>query len=233
MRPLALNQTGPQDGGNATFEFFASPQGTTLSEHVDGIPAARLRFKRVAHRFDDFAPVAASMQVDPAKHWSSKPFATRLVDVDSTDRVTLTADRLEVAHADGSQTDELIERMHVGRHPRRLVRNGPSRPLAGRVLRPQRRGAQCEVVSAEARVRNRRLCAARGDVVRSEFLRPRGDLERDAIGVGEVDRADIHVVVVLARHPPLAVVVIPHLGAIDAGPTQRGDTGIDLVGGTR
>jgi len=110
VRPLALNQAGPRDGGNATFEFFASPQGTTLSEHVDGIPAARLRFKRVAHHFDDFAPVAASMQVDPTKHWSSKPFATRLVDVDSTDRVTLTADRLEVAHADGSQTDELIER---------------------------------------------------------------------------------------------------------------------------
>ena len=110
VRPLALNRAGPQDGGNATFEFFASPQGTTLSEHVDGIPAARLRFKRVAHRFDDFAPVAASMQVDPAKHWSSKPFATRLVNVDSTDRVTLTANRLEVTYADGSQTDKIIER---------------------------------------------------------------------------------------------------------------------------
>lgn len=110
VRPLALNQGGPQDGGNATFEFFASPQGTTLSEHVDGIPAARLRFKRVAHDFDDFAPVAASMQIDPIKHWSSKPFATRLLDIDSTDRVTLTADRLKVASADGSQTEETIER---------------------------------------------------------------------------------------------------------------------------
>ncbi len=91
MRPLALNRSGPQDGGNAIFEFFGSPQGTTLSQHVDGIPEARLRFKRVAHDFDDFAPVAASMQIDPAKHWSTKPFATRIVDVDSTDRVTLTA----------------------------------------------------------------------------------------------------------------------------------------------
>jgi N-hydroxyarylamine O-acetyltransferase len=110
VRPLALNLSGPQDGGNAIFEFFGSPQGTTLGEHVDGIPAARLRFKRVAHDFDDFAPVAASMQNDPDKHWSSKPFATRLVDVDSTDRVTLTPDRLERAHTDGSQTEEFVER---------------------------------------------------------------------------------------------------------------------------
>ena len=110
VRPLPLNQLGPHDGGNGTYEFFASPQGTTLTEHVDGIPAAQLRFKRVAHCFEDFAPVAASMQVDPARHWSSKPFATRLVDVDSTDRVTLTADRLKMKHADGSQTNELIKR---------------------------------------------------------------------------------------------------------------------------
>ena len=110
VRPLALNRNGPQDGGNATFEFFASPQGTTLTEHVDGIPAARLRFKRVAHDFDDFAPVAASMQLDPDRHWSSKPFATRLLGVDSTDRVTLTTNRLEFAEADGSKAAQPVER---------------------------------------------------------------------------------------------------------------------------
>jgi N-hydroxyarylamine O-acetyltransferase len=110
VRPLALNRRGPQDGGNATYEFFNSPQGTTLSEHVDGVPAARLRFKRVAHAFDDFAPVAASMQIDPEKHWATKPFATRLVDVDSTDRVTLSADRLEIAPATGSPTERAVGR---------------------------------------------------------------------------------------------------------------------------
>jgi N-hydroxyarylamine O-acetyltransferase len=110
VRPPAHNQGGPQDGGNATFEFFASPQGTTLSEHVDGIPAARLRFKRVAHDFDDFAPIATSMQIDPAKHWSSKPFATRIVDVDSHDRVTLTADRLTIEHAGGTRNERRLER---------------------------------------------------------------------------------------------------------------------------
>ena len=110
VRPLALNRGGPQDGGNATFEFFASPQGTTLTEHIDGIPAARLRFKRVAHDFDDFAPVSASMQIDPDTHWSSKPFATRLLGVDVTDRVTLTTNRLELAPADGSKTEQIVER---------------------------------------------------------------------------------------------------------------------------
>jgi N-hydroxyarylamine O-acetyltransferase len=110
VRPLALNRSGPQDGGNATYEFFGSPQGTTLSRHVDGIPEARLRFKRVAHDFNDFAPVARAMQSDPAKHWSKKPFATRIVDVDSNDRVTLTAHRLEIDRADGTQTASSVER---------------------------------------------------------------------------------------------------------------------------
>ncbi len=102
--PLALNRIGPQDGGPATFEFLASPQGTTLAEHVDGVPAARYRFKRVAHAFEDFAPVAASMQVDPDMHWSSKPFATRLIDPASSDRITLTTDRLKVRR--GADTTE-------------------------------------------------------------------------------------------------------------------------------
>jgi N-hydroxyarylamine O-acetyltransferase len=105
--PLALNRSGPQDGGSATFEFFASPQGTTLAEHVDGVPEARFRFKRVAHDFDDFAAVAHSMQVDPRKHWSSKPFATRLVDTNSFDRVTLTADHLKLRR-DGQWSEQRV-----------------------------------------------------------------------------------------------------------------------------
>jgi len=108
--PLALNRAGPQDGGNATYEFFGSPQGTTLSRLVDGVPEARLRFKRVAHDFDDFAPVADSMQVDPDRHWRTKPFATRLVDIVSTDRVTLTADRLKIMRDDGSVDERPVPR---------------------------------------------------------------------------------------------------------------------------
>ena len=107
-RPLDLNRSGPQDGGHATFELIASPQGTTLTRHVDGVPAALLRFKRVAHAFTDFAAVAASMQVDPDKKWASHPFATRRLSddergtaaTDGVQRVTLTTDRLKVQRGD-------------------------------------------------------------------------------------------------------------------------------------
>lgn len=102
VRPLALNRSGPQDGGNGTYELIGSPQGTTLTRHVDGVPEAQLRFKRVAHEFDDFAPIAASMQSDRNKHWSTKPFATRLLDRNPPGRVKLTTDRLEVNEGAGS-----------------------------------------------------------------------------------------------------------------------------------
>lgn len=124
VRPLGLNSSGPQDAGNAEFEFMPSPQGTTLAELVDGIPEARYRFKRVAHQFDDFAPVASSMQVDPEKHWRTKPFATRLLGAGS-DRVTLTRDKLKVVRngeldertVDRAQWDEALDQWFDMKRP--------------------------------------------------------------------------------------------------------------------
>lgn len=107
IEPLALNRTGPQDGGNGTYEFIASPQGTTLTRHVDGVPAPQYRFKRVAHTLADFTPVSDSMQVDPDKHWHRKPFATRLLD-GGPDRVTLTHDTLKVTR-DGVLDERPVE----------------------------------------------------------------------------------------------------------------------------
>lgn len=107
--PLALNTSEPQDGGSGVFELIGSPQGTTLTRHADGVPAALFRFKRVAHAFDDFAAIAASLQSDPAKHWATKPFATRrLTDAErgeipgpsGVQRVTLTGDRLKIERGD-------------------------------------------------------------------------------------------------------------------------------------
>jgi N-hydroxyarylamine O-acetyltransferase len=96
VRPLPLNVSGPLDGGDGPYEMIASPQGTTLTRHVDGVPEALYRFKRVAHRFDDFAGIARSLQDDPSLHWSAKPVVTRLLDAEGT-RVTLTRDRLSVS----------------------------------------------------------------------------------------------------------------------------------------
>jgi len=107
-RPLRINHVGPQDGGKATFEFMSSDQGTTLTEHVDAVPAARYRFKRVAHRLSDFDAVSALLQSDPERHWSQKPFATRLLDDDDdAARVTLLRDRLKFRR-DGVETTQMV-----------------------------------------------------------------------------------------------------------------------------
>jgi len=95
IRPLALNQAGAQDGGTGTFEFLNSPQGLTLTEHEDGVPAARYRFKRVAHEQADFDGASERLSTDESGHWLQKPFATRLLD-GGPDRVTLLADRLKL-----------------------------------------------------------------------------------------------------------------------------------------
>ena len=104
--PLALNRPGPQDGGNAEYEFLASPEGTTLAEIVDGVPAARYRFKRVAHELIDFEAASRSLRENPDKHWRTKPFATRLLD-GGPDRVTLLRDRLTIRR-DGETTERPV-----------------------------------------------------------------------------------------------------------------------------
>lgn len=102
IRPLDLNRAGPQDGGKAPFEFLASPQGTTLAEHEDGVPAARFRFKRVAHDLADFAGASQRLYDDADAHWQRWPFATRLLG-DGADRVTLLADRLKIRRGDTTE----------------------------------------------------------------------------------------------------------------------------------
>ncbi|MCO4835053.1 MAG: arylamine N-acetyltransferase [Acidimicrobiaceae bacterium] len=92
--PLPLQAVGPIETRCGTFEFLNSPQGTTLAQLVDGVPEARYRFKRVNHQPRDFEPVSMRLQSDPALHWSTSPFATRLLDDQGT-RIILTRDRLK------------------------------------------------------------------------------------------------------------------------------------------
>ena len=92
--PLLLNSGDEQDGGSGTFQLIASPQGTTLARIDDGVPAAQYRFKRVAHTLSDFTAASNALQDDRTLHWSTKPFATRLID-GGPDRVTLLKDRLK------------------------------------------------------------------------------------------------------------------------------------------
>jgi N-hydroxyarylamine O-acetyltransferase len=97
--PLALNRSGPQDGGSGVFELIPSEQGLTLTEHADGVPAPLYRFKRVRHQMADFDAASDYLQSDTELHWSQKPFATRLID-HGPDRVTLLSDRLKIIHGD-------------------------------------------------------------------------------------------------------------------------------------
>lgn len=92
--PLPLNVSGPIETRCGTFEFLDSPQGTTLTELVDGVPEPRYRFKRVDHAMRDFEPASMRLQSDPTLHWSTSPFATRLLDDQGT-RLILTRDALK------------------------------------------------------------------------------------------------------------------------------------------
>jgi len=107
IQPLALNRSGPQDGGNGTYELIGSPQGTTLTRHVDGLPKPEYRFKRVALELDDFTAISDSMQVDPDRPWRSKPFATRLLD-GGPDRVTVRRDALKIVR-DGHLDERALD----------------------------------------------------------------------------------------------------------------------------
>lgn len=95
VTPLPLQQAGPIETRVGTFEFLQSPQGTTLTEHVDGIPEARYRFKRVNHALADFTTASDRLQDDRTLHWSTSPFSTRLLDDQGT-RITLSRRGLKV-----------------------------------------------------------------------------------------------------------------------------------------
>ncbi len=101
--PLRLNTTDEQDGGTGTFQFIASPQGTTMARLDDGVPVAQYRFKRVEHALKDFVAASDALQDDKTLHWSNKPFATRLIG-GGPQRVTLLKDRLK--HTGGDQYQE-------------------------------------------------------------------------------------------------------------------------------
>lgn len=113
--PIPLNRPGPHDGGVGRFELLPSPQGTTLTREVDGLPAAQYRFKRVARSLADFEPASRRLQDDKTLVWHTRAFATRLVSEDRPDRggwyerVTLVGNRLKRQHATAEGDRDSIE----------------------------------------------------------------------------------------------------------------------------
>ena len=108
VSPLELNTRGAQIDPAGTFELIDSSQGVTLTWHDDeGIPLPQYRFKRVHHDLVDFEAASERLRTDPSLDWSSKPFATRLVDASvtgSADRITLRQDHIK-NHGDGATTE--------------------------------------------------------------------------------------------------------------------------------
>ena len=108
-QPLALNQRGPQAGGNGTYELIDSSQGVTLTLHdADGVPLPQYRFKRVHHELDEFDSASEHLQTAEDLHWRHKPFATRLID-GGPDRVTLLGDRIKFHDASGVREEPVSE----------------------------------------------------------------------------------------------------------------------------
>lgn len=103
--PLELNRAGPQDGLVATFEFIPSSQGLTLTRHdADGVPEPQYRFKRTVRSVEEFAPASNMLWEDTSLHWSTKPFATRLVN-GGPERISLLSDRLKRTTPDSETTE--------------------------------------------------------------------------------------------------------------------------------
>lgn len=110
-RPLELNASGPQDGGSAQFEFFASPQGTTLTRHdLDGFPVPQYRFKRVAHELADFEATSQRLQDDVTNIWHRQPIVNRVVGA-GPDRVSLNGTRLTRTGSGEPVTEEVEQRL--------------------------------------------------------------------------------------------------------------------------
>jgi len=100
--PLDLNVRGPQDGGVATFEFFDSTQGLTLTRHDEsGFPEPQYRFRRVALGLSDFDSASDQLRSDTSLQWSKSPFATRLIE-GGPKRLTLLPKVLKEVTPEGS-----------------------------------------------------------------------------------------------------------------------------------
>ncbi len=106
ISPLELNSAVEQDGGNGSYQFIASPIGTTLARLDQGVPEASYRFKRVSHELSDFDAASAALASDPDGHFRRGPLATRLLDALGS-RVTLSANRLVVKEPDGSERSSI------------------------------------------------------------------------------------------------------------------------------
>ncbi len=103
IRPLPLDDDGPHDGGTGQYDFHRDVDSITLRFREEGGWAEQYRFSTESVVPTDFDPSNRFLQTSPTTHFTSKPFATRLID-GGPDRVTLVHDRLKLRR-DGKWTE--------------------------------------------------------------------------------------------------------------------------------
>ena len=103
IRPLPLDHAGPHDGGTGAYDFIRDGDWITLRAGEDGTWEDQYRFTLGPVVPSDFDPSNEYLQTSPTTHFTSKPFATRLLD-GGPDRVTLVHDRLKLRR-DGTWTE--------------------------------------------------------------------------------------------------------------------------------
>ncbi len=73
----------------------------------DDTPVALLRFRRVAHEFEDFAEIVSNERERHRSRRDLDPSVTRLLGPNTFDRLTLTGHRIELHRSDGISVDDL------------------------------------------------------------------------------------------------------------------------------
>ena len=114
IKPLLLDEPGPQNGGNASYGFETDDSTTTL--FMIGAEEAReplYRFGNVARLPREFEPSSQYLQTTPGLRWTLHPFATRLLD-GGPDRVKLLHDRLRIRR-DGVWTETPVSEANWAR----------------------------------------------------------------------------------------------------------------------
>lgn len=103
IRPLPLDENGPHDGGTGQYDFYRNADSITLRfQEVSGW-ADQYRFSEKSVTPAEFDPANRFLQTSPTTPFTSKPFATRLLD-GGPDRVTLVHDRLKL-RSNGAWTE--------------------------------------------------------------------------------------------------------------------------------
>ena len=103
IRPLPLDEDGPHAGGTGYYDFHRDGHSITLRSREDAGWTDQYRFSMEPVVPTDFDPSNRFLQTSPTTHFTSKPFATRLLE-GGPGRVTLVHDRLKLRR-DGEWTE--------------------------------------------------------------------------------------------------------------------------------